>query len=79
MLFQPMINGINEMKTYRGLKMSQKNMNAIRLIMRKANASPISEMGHQFLGSRYGAKQASKKTTATNIFTTRKIIFVNRL
>jgi len=47
-----MINGINEINIHFGLKINQNKMNAINVIMMKANPNPIKEMGHHFLGSR---------------------------
>jgi hypothetical protein len=44
----------------------------------KANPSPSKEINHHLTGSRYGAKQASRKIIATNMFTEMKKRFANK-
>ena len=71
--------GISEMKIYFGLKISQKKINAISVTIRKTKPSPIKAMIHHFVGSTYGARQASKNISAARMFRTRKVILVKRL
>ena len=78
-LFQPINNGMSEIRISRGLNTSQKNIKAINVTMINAKPRAINEMNHHLAGLRYGARQESKKTNEVKEFNTTKSIFVNRL
>jgi len=65
MLFHPINNTIKNSKEYFGLKNNQKKTEISINANRRGKISPSHEMNHHLMGSRYGARQASKKTAAS--------------
>ena len=65
MLFHPINNTIKNSKEYLGLKNNQKKIEISSNANRRGKINPSHEMNHHLMGSRYGARQASKKTAAS--------------
>jgi len=65
MLFHPISNTIKNSKEYLALKNNQKKTEISINANRRGKISPSHEMNHHLIGSRYGARQASKKTEAS--------------
>src|SRR5215468_4635271 len=72
MLFHPINNTTRNTKEYLGLNNNQKKTEKNNNITKTGKINPSHEMNHHFLGSRYGARQASKKTAARIKFRTIK-------